>query len=69
MMKGILKVIREYKSGIHDGIAHERARLDIMSIIQGSSRLGKEEYSYACDQLNRIDAGMMPPPVREWASR
>lgn len=69
MMKDILKVIREYKSGIHDGIAHERARLDIMSIIQGSSRLGREEYAYACEQLNRIDAGMMTLTVREWVSR
>lgn len=52
------RILDAYQQGGHTAIEHERARMDILEIIQSYRNMGMYDYAYYCAQLNNIDHGM-----------
>lgn len=48
-------ILGRYMHSSRGPVEHERARIDIKSVVENDSGMDSEAYRYFCDQLARID--------------
>lgn len=59
-------VLQRYMNGAHGPAEHERARMDIQSIIESDREMNLISYRYFSEQLARIDRGEPVQSMLEW---
>lgn len=59
-------ILDRYAHSSRGPVEHERARIDIKSVVENDSSMDSQTYRYFCDQLARIDRNQAMQDETVW---